>query len=80
MIKQLKYITISIIYSLLIINNCNSVENKILFKVNNIIITSLDIFTELEYLKTINKEFKKILIKCFRLIKELWLNFYQTLK
>ena len=60
MIKQLKYITISIIYSLLIINNCNSVENKILFKVNNIIITSLDIFTELEYLKTINKEFKKI--------------------
>ena len=60
MIKQLKYIIISIIYSLLIINNCNSVENKILFKVNNIIITSLDIFTELEYLKTINKEFKKI--------------------
>ena len=60
MIKQLKYITISIIYSLLIINNCNSVENKILFKVNNTIITSLDIFTELEYLKTINKEFKKI--------------------
>ena len=53
MIKQLKYIIISIIYSLLIINNCNSVENKILFKVNNIIITSLDIFTELEYLKTI---------------------------
>ena len=60
MIKELKYITISIIYSLLIINNCNSVENKILFKVNNTIITSLDIFTELEYLKTINKEFKKI--------------------
>ena len=60
MIKQLKYIIISIIYSLLIINNCNSVENKILFKVNNTIITSLDIFTELEYLKTINKEFKKI--------------------
>ena len=60
MIKQLKYIIISIIYSLLIINNCNSVENKILFKVNNIIITSLDIFTELEYLKTINKEIKKI--------------------
>jgi len=60
MIKQLKYIIISIIYSLLIINYCNSVENKILFKVNNIIITSLDIFNELEYLKIINKEFKKI--------------------
>ena len=60
MIKQLKYIIISIIYSLLIINYCNSVENKILFKVNNVIITSLDIFNELEYLKIINKEFKKI--------------------
>ena len=60
MIKQLKYIVISIIYSLLIINYCNSAENKILFKVNNNIITSLDIFTELQYLKIINKEFKKI--------------------
>ena len=60
MIKQLKYIIISIIYSLLIINYCNSGENKILFKVNNDIITSLDIFNELEYLKVINKEFKKI--------------------
>ena len=59
MIKQLKYIIISIIYSLLIINYCNSVENKILFKVNNEIITSLDIFNELEYLKILTKNLKK---------------------
>tara|TARA_B100001063_G_scaffold213790_1_gene213600 strand:- start:1903 stop:2832 length:930 start_codon:yes stop_codon:yes gene_type:complete len=60
MIKLTKYIIISIIYSLLITNNCNSVENKILFKVNNEIITSLDILAELEYLKAINKEFNKM--------------------
>ena len=35
-------------------------ENKILFKVNKEIITSLDIINEIKYLKAINKEFKKI--------------------
>ena len=60
MIMIIKYIIISIFYTLLTVSNCNSIENKILFKVNNEIFTSLDVFTELEYLKTINKEFKKI--------------------
>ena len=59
-INLIKYTIISIIYLTLIINHCNSIENRILFKVNNEIITSLDILTELEYLKTINKEFRKI--------------------
>ncbi len=58
--KLLKFMIINIIYSILIFNNCNSLENKILFKVNNEIITSLDILTELEYLKAINKEFVKM--------------------
>ena len=40
------------------INTVNSIENKILFKVNNKIITSLDIFNELKYLKMINEQFK----------------------
>ena len=57
--KLIKYLIINIIYLLLIINNCHSIENKILFKVNNEIITSVDILTELEYLKIINIEFKK---------------------
>ena len=57
--KLIKYLIINIIYLLLIINNCYSIENKILFKVNNEIITSVDILTELEYLKIINIEFKK---------------------
>ena len=56
--KFIKYLITSIIYTILIINSCNAVENKILFRVNNEIITSIDILTELEYLKTINKEFR----------------------
>ena len=41
-------------------NIANTIENKILFKVNNEIITSLDIFSEMKYLRTINDEFKNI--------------------
>ena len=58
--KNLKKIIVIIIFYLLAINNVNSLENKILFKVNNEIITSLDIFNELKYLKINNKEFKNI--------------------
>ncbi len=57
--KLIKYLIGSIICSILVINNCYSVENKILFKVNNEIITSVDILNELQYLITINPEFKK---------------------
>ena len=60
MIRLIKYLITSIIYTLLIINNCNSIENKILFKVNNEIITSQDILDELIYLRAINKEFNEI--------------------
>ena len=34
----------------------NSIENKILFKVDNKIITSIDIFNEINYLKALNKK------------------------
>ena len=60
MIKNIKLIIIIIICSLLIAINVNTAENKILLKINNQIITSLDILTELDYLGTINKEFKEI--------------------
>ena len=60
MIKNIKLIIVITIYSLLITINANTAENKILLKINNEIITSLDILNELDYLKTINKEFKKI--------------------
>ena len=55
--KLIKYIIICVVYSLLVISNSNPIENKILFKVNNEIITSLDILMELKYLAAINKEF-----------------------
>ena len=60
MIKYIKLIIIIIICSQLIAINVNTAENKILLKINNQIITSLDILTELDYLETINKEIKKI--------------------
>jgi peptidyl-prolyl cis-trans isomerase SurA len=60
MIKNIKLIIVITICSLLITINANTTENKILLKINNEIITSLDILNELDYLKTINKEFNKI--------------------
>ncbi|MDB0053896.1 peptidylprolyl isomerase [Candidatus Pelagibacter sp.] len=59
MLKLIKCIVIYIICSTLFTSSANSTENKILFKINNKIITSLDILNELNYLKIINKEFKK---------------------
>ena len=50
---------LGIICSFFLLNgNVNGLENKILFKINNEIITSLDIFNELRYLETINEQFK----------------------
>jgi peptidyl-prolyl cis-trans isomerase SurA len=60
MIKIIKNLIISIIFSFIIVNNSNSAENKILLKVNREIITSIDILNELEYLQIINKEFRNI--------------------
>ena len=58
MIKLIKFFFISFFCLVLLNQNVNSNENKILFKVNNEIITSLDIFNELKYLATINKQIK----------------------
>ncbi len=58
MLKLIKYFLISFLCLIILSQNINSKENKILFKVNNEIITSLDIFNELRYLTTINEEFK----------------------
>ena len=55
---NLKNTIIGLIILILQINSAITVENKILFKVENEIITSLDIFNELRYLETINEQFK----------------------
>ena len=51
--KKLILVFISILFS---INNAIAVENKILLRVNNEIITSLDILTELRYLEIISDQ------------------------
>ena len=38
--------------------NSFSIENKILFKVNNEIITSVDVLNEIKYLNLLNKDLK----------------------
>ena len=40
--------------------NVNALENKILYKVNNEIITSIDLLNEVEYLTLINKNLKNL--------------------
>ena len=57
--KKFKIIFFGILYSIIFFSNVLAIENKILFKVNNEIITSMDILTELQYLEIINKNFKK---------------------
>ena len=58
--KNFKKIILIFFYSLIVFSNAIAIENKILFKVNNEIITSIDILTELKYLGTINNDLNKM--------------------
>ena len=58
--KKFKKILLIFFYSLIAFSNASAIENKILFKVNNEIITSIDILTELKYLEMINSDFIKM--------------------
>jgi len=58
--KKIKIIFFGIFYTIIFISNILAVENRILFKVNNKIITSIDILTEIKYLEIINKDFEKM--------------------
>ena len=60
MTKIKKTIFSFVIIFLSIITKVNSVENKILFKLNNDIITTVDILNEIKFLSIMNKEFKNI--------------------
>ncbi len=56
---SLKKKIVLVIFSLTILSNISfSKENKILFKIDNEIITTIDIFDEIKYLSIINSEFK----------------------
>ena len=58
--KKFKAIITGFLFSIIFFSISLAIENKILFKVNNEIITSIDILTELKYLGIINKDLKKI--------------------
>ena len=47
-------------FYLLLFSNASSKENKILFKLNNEIITSVDILNEIKYLSILNQNFSTI--------------------
>ena len=56
-----KKILISFFFlNIFLIGKSFSVENKILFKINNEIITSIDILNEAKYLEATNKNFQKV--------------------
>ena len=57
--KLVKLVYLILIGFFLIIVNSKAAENKILFKINNEIITSLDLVEEINYLSVLNDEFKK---------------------
>ena len=54
--KRLKIISIYLLITILSINLSNALENKILFKVDNEIITTIDIYEEIRFLKIFNPE------------------------
>ena len=56
--KTLYLILIYFIFNF--IQESKAKQNKILFKINNQIVTSIDILDEINYLRTINKEYKKL--------------------
>ena len=58
--KNLKKVILIFFYSLNVLSSAIAIENKILFKVNNEIITSIDILTELKYLEMINSDLNKM--------------------
>jgi len=57
---MIKYLKISIIAFLLMLTNGLTIENKIILKVDNKIITTLDIFNEIKDLKFFNKSVNQL--------------------
>ena len=58
--KCLKVSFTSLLIIFIGITNLIAIENKILFKVDNEIITSIDIFEEIKFLKTFNPEMNSL--------------------
>jgi peptidyl-prolyl cis-trans isomerase SurA len=57
---MIKYFKIYLITLFLIFSNGYTIENKIILKVDNEIITTLDVYSEITYLKFFNKNFNRL--------------------
>ena len=53
---KLKTLIIASLFIIFNIQNSNTIENKILFKIDNEIITTIDIYEEIKFLKTFTPE------------------------
>ena len=58
--RLIRKIILILFSSFFIFSNAATFENKILFKVNNEIITSLDLLDEIEYIQLLNKQLVKL--------------------
>ena len=56
----MKFFTLIIIFNFFFLNNLYSLENKIILKIENEIITSLDIANEISYLEALNPNIKNL--------------------
>ena len=60
LVKKIKLSIIIIITIILNIQNLTAFENKILFKIDNEIITTIDIYEEIKFLKVFNPEINSL--------------------
>ena len=67
-LKKLFLASLFIIFS---IQNSNAIENKILFKIDNEIITTIDIYDEIRFLKAFNPEIKNLTKRSLLIEKKL---------
>ena len=56
----MKFITLILLFNFYFLNNVYSIENKIILKIENEIISSLDIANEISYLKALNPNVKNL--------------------
>ena len=55
-----KFILFTLCFYNILCSNLFSFENKILFKINNEIISTIDIYNEISYLKLLNPDIKNL--------------------
>ena len=58
--KRLKILSIIFLTIIFDVKDLIAIENKILFKVDNEIITTIDIYEEVRFLKTFNPEMENL--------------------